>query len=185
MFSQYLQSFNQVLANAKASLKDGSSLDLDECFAQIHQVLTETRNKGRRVYLVGNGGSSAIVSHAAIDFLNACGFKAHALTDNSMLTCLANDYGYEKVFSQALETLLDPNDVLIAVSSSGNSMNIVNACIMAHEKGAQVISFSGFKSSNKLRSHGDFNLWLDDDNYGRVEIGHSLLIHHITDQLAK
>ncbi len=183
MFSTYLESFNSVLSKSSASRKDGSEFALDTCFQEVHNILLETKAAGRRVYLVGNGGSSAIVSHGAIDFLNACGFKAHALTDNSMLTCLANDYGYENVFSQALKTLLDPEDVLIAISSSGNSQNILNACAMAHEKNAHVISFSGFKPDNKLRNMGDFNFWLNDMHYGRVEIGHSLLLHYITDQL--
>ena len=102
-----------------------------------------------------------------------------------MLTCIANDYGYENVFSQPLDTLIDENDVLIAVSSSGNSMNIVNACQKAKEKGAIVLSFSGFKSDNKLRTQGDYNFWLNDMHYGRVEIGHSLLIHYITDKIEK
>ncbi|KAA3650510.1 MAG: SIS domain-containing protein [Bacteroidetes bacterium] len=185
MFSQYLNSFEKVLSETKSTLKDGVGIGLDDCFLKVNEILKETKLTGNRIYLVGNGGSSGIVSHAAVDFLNACGFKAHAITDNSLLTCIANDYGYENVFSQPLDTLIDENDVLIAVSSSGNSMNIVNACQKAKEKGAIVLSFSGFKSDNKLRTQGDYNFWLNDMHYGRVEIGHSLLIHYITDNLGK
>jgi D-sedoheptulose 7-phosphate isomerase len=183
MFSNYLNSFEKVLLNTKASQKNGTHVDLDTCFQQVIDHLLKIREKGNRVYLVGNGGSSGIVSHGAVDFLNACGFKAHAITDNSLLTCIANDYGYENVFSQPLSTLLDEGDIVIAISSSGNSMNIVNACKMARSKGAKVIGFSGFKSDNKLRTEGDYNFWLNDSHYGRVEIGHSLLLHYITDNL--
>lgn len=183
MFSDYLKSFEKVLSATKSSLRNGAEIDLDSCFQQVHELLQRTRELGNRVYLVGNGGSSGIVSHGAVDFLNACGFKAHAITDNSLLTCIANDYGYENVFSQPFATLLDKDDVVVAISSSGNSMNIVNACKMANSKGAKVIGLSGFKADNKLRSEGDFNFWLDDSHYGRVEIGHSLLLHYITDNL--
>lgn len=184
MFSEYLNQFNTVLENTVATKSNHEKTNLDELFQSIHQLLASTKEKRKSVYLIGNGGSSAIVSHGAIDFLNACGFKAYAITDNSLLTCMANDYGYENVFSQPFSTLLDQDDVVIAISSSGNSMNIVNACKMAKEKNAQVITFSGFKPENKLRSSGDLNLWLNDTNYGRVEIGHSLLLHYITDRLA-
>lgn len=184
MFQEYLNTFNSVLAETKATLANESEIDLDAAFKSINELLKTARLDKRSVYLVGNGGSSGIVSHGAIDFLNACGFKAHAITDNSLLTCMANDYGYENVFSQPFKTLIEPNDVVIAISSSGNSINIINACKMAKEKGANVISFSGFKSHNPLRSQGDFNLWLNSEHYGRVEIGHSLLLHYITDNLS-
>jgi D-sedoheptulose 7-phosphate isomerase len=184
MFKEYLNSFNSVLTETQASVENEISVDLDEAFSQINALLKETRTNRRNVYLVGNGGSSGIVSHGAIDFLNACGFKAHAITDNSLLTCMANDYGYENVFAQPFRTLIEPNDVVIAISSSGNSINIINACKVAKDKGAKVISFSGFKSHNPLRSEGHFNLWLNSEHYGRVEIGHSLLLHYITDNLS-
>lgn len=184
MFKDYLDLFNTVLSETKASINDDVSIDLDDSFKQINDLLIETRTNLRNVYLVGNGGSSGIVSHGAIDFLNACGFKAHAITDNSLLTCMANDYGYENVFAQPFRTLIEPNDVVIAISSSGNSINIINACKVAREKGAKVITFSGFKSHNPLRSEGNFNLWLNSEHYGRVEIGHSLLLHYITDNLS-
>ncbi len=183
MFSEYLNQFSSVLNNTVATDSIQKENSLDDSFQSINLLLKEVRSNRKNVYLIGNGGSSAIVSHGAIDFLNACGFKAHAITDNSLLTCMANDYGYENVFSQPFSTLLEKDDVVIAISSSGNSMNIVNACKMAKEKQAKVITFSGFKPENKLRASGDFNLWLNDNHYGRVEIGHSLLLHYITDNL--
>ena len=105
------------------------------------------------------------------------------MTDNSILTCLANDYGYEKVFSEGLKTLFTGNDMLIAVSSSGSSKNIVNAAESAIQKGGKVITFSGFRDSNPLRSLGDYNFWLNSTNYGKVEIGHAMLLHILTDEI--
>lgn len=183
-FIKYLDQFYDVLSKSSAFNSNGEELALDEAITAIVALLKNVRENRNTVYLVGNGGSSGIVSHGAIDFLNACAFKAQALTDNSQLTCLANDYGYEKVFSQALQTVVEPDDVLIAISSSGNSANILEACKTAKAKGAKVFSFSGFSKDNKLKSLGDFNIWVADEHYGRVEIGHSLLLHSITDQLA-
>lgn len=182
-FKEYLNHFSSVLEATVLTNENQEEMDLDHGFNKIVDFLNQSKNE-TTVYLVGNGGSSGIVSHGAIDFLNACKFKSMALTDNSLLTCLANDYGYENVFSQGLSTLMGNKDVLIAISSSGNSQNIINACETAQSKGATVITFSGFKADNRLRSCGHFNFWLNDQHYGHVEIGHSLLLHYITDQLA-
>ena len=181
-YAAYIDRFSAVLKDAKLTDNAGQELDLDTSFGAIVDALLTVKSNGR-VYLVGNGGSSGIVSHSAVDFVNACGFKGQALTDNSMLTCMANDYGYENVFAQPLGTLFGAEDALIAVSSSGNSANIVNAANLCKNKGGLVITLSGFSSENKLRPEGDFNFWLDANDYGIVEIGHSLLLHHLTDLL--
>lgn len=184
MFANYLDKFQSVLSQTITTDQEGRSLVLDEAFKQSVEKLKQVKANRNYVYLIGNGGSSGIVSHGGIDFLNACGFKAQALTDNSLLTCMANDYGYENVFAQPFKTLIEKGDIVIAISSSGKSENIVNACKVARQAGANLITFSGFKSDNPLRKEGDFNFWLDSPNYGIVEIGHSLLLHHIVDQLS-
>ncbi len=185
MFSSYLSDFQSVLSKTQASDSHNNVQDLDQTFENLIQSLNELKDRGGRVYLVGNGGSSGIASHAAVDFVNACGFQAQAITDNSMLTCMANDYGYEQVFAQPLRTLINKGDFLLAISSSGNSKNIINACEVAKEKGAEVLTFSGFKSENPLRKAGHTNIWLDAEHYGYVEIGHAFLIHYLTDNLPK
>ncbi len=182
MFSTYLQSFTRVLEQTKASHLE-RTMDLDQAFQKLVEEFV-SRKKQQTVYLIGNGGSSGIVSHSAVDFVNACGYRAQALTDNSMLTCMANDYGYENVFAQPFKTLIQANDVVVAVSSSGTSKNIVNACKEAKQKGAFILTFSGFKTDNDLRQLGDYNLWVDSMDYGQVEIGHALLLHYLTDQLS-
>ena len=182
MFQSYLDKFSSVLSKTVITDNKGESLGIDAGFDAIWDRF-ESLKQSNRVYLVGNGGSSGIVSHSAVDFLNACGYKGVALTDNSMLTCMANDYGYEQVFSQPLKTLFEPGDALVAISSSGSSRNIVNAAELAAERDGFVVTLSGFKTDNALRSCGDFNLWLDINDYGVVEIGHALLMHHLTDRL--
>lgn len=186
MFKNYLEKFTKTLECTLANSANSANgaIELETAFDEVTAIFEACKSKRHTVYLIGNGGSSGIASHGAIDFLNACGYKAHAFTDNSMLTCMANDYGYENVFAQPFKTFIEEGDVVIAISSSGQSLNIVEAAKLATEKGAKVVTFSGFKEDNPLRKTGEFNFWLDSKNYGIVEIGHSLLLHHITDNLS-
>lgn len=177
--NQYTNQFDKVV-NA-AIITDNNGVTIDNAFAKIVEELNTIKANGGTVYLVGNGGSSGIISHVSIDLINACKIKAQPITDNSILTCLANDYGYENVFSEALKTLITDKDLLIAVSSSGNSQNIVNAVEVANQKGAKSFTLSGFKPENALRKTGTYNLWIESMSYGYVEIGHALLLHYVTD----
>ena len=147
------------------------------------ELLESTKNTRSAIYLVGNGGSSAIAEHMAIDLTKNAALRAVAISGSPMLTTFANDYGYEKVFQKALESYADKGDVLIAISSSGNSMNILNACEAARKKEMKIITFSGFESDNLLRKKGDLNFWVDSKAFGYVEIIHNLLLHYINDAI--
>lgn len=182
MISQYLDRFSASVKATVITDREGRELQHDEAYNNLEQLLLEKKATSN-MWLYGNGGSSGIISHAAVDFMNACGFKAMALTDNSLLTCQANDFGYENVFRQPLKTLLRSGDIALGVSSSGKSPNIVNASNYARENGAYVITYSGFKSDNPLRETGDINFWLPAQDYGIVEMGHAVLIHILTDML--
>jgi D-sedoheptulose 7-phosphate isomerase len=185
MIQSYIDLFSKIISETQVTDLSGRLMDSDNAISQVADAFMKVHKAGGMVYLVGNGGSSGIISHSSIDFINACKMKAMPLTDNSILTCLANDYGYENVFSEGLKTLFTERDILIAVSSSGSSKNIRNAVSMAHEKGGKTVTFSGFKQDNPLRTMGDFNLWLDSSDYGKVEIGHALLLHILTDELCR
>ena len=147
------------------------------------ELLSVARNQKGNIYLVGNGGSAAIVSHAKTDLMNVGKIKAITLHEPAIMTCLSNDYGYEHVFSRQLEVLANTDDVLIAVSSSGQSTNILNAVETMRSKNAQVISLTGFKAENPLRQKGDLNYWINSDNYTLVEIAHLFILHHLADCL--
>jgi len=146
-------------------------------------LLTAARAQKANVFLIGNGGSAAIVSHAKTDLMNVGNIKAITLHESAIMTCLSNDYGYEHVFSRQLEILANSNDVLIAVSSSGLSENILNAVNVMQKKKAQVITLSGFNSENSLRKTGDLNYWINSNNYTLVEIAHLFVLHHLADSL--
>lgn len=146
-----------------------------------HALLIKTKNQGGKVYVIGNGGSAGIASHFAIDLLNALKIPASTLYDSNQMTCIANDYGYEYVFSNPLQTLIKPIDLLVAISSSGKSKNIINAVEVAKNAEAYVITLSGFAEDNPLRKMGELNFYLNVDDYGLVETGHFFLLHTIID----
>lgn len=148
-------------------------------------LLMKTKTQKGAVYVVGNGGSAGIASHFSIDVLNVLKIASHTLYDSNQMTCLANDYGYEKVFSIPLATMMKSGDLLVAVSSSGKSKNILQAVEEAKKKDCHCITLSGFLEDNPLRKMGDLNFWLDAPDYGLVEMGHFFLLHTIVDSFRK
>jgi len=147
-------------------------------------ILLSTSLHSANVYIVGNGGSSAVASHIITDFRNNAHLRAITLHESSVLTCFANDYGYEHSFVMQLEKIARAEDVLIAISSSGQSENILNSAIFMKSICAKVITLSGFDENNSLRKLGDINYWVDSIDYGYVEIAHLFLLHHWADCLA-
>lgn len=164
----------------------GASGQCDKYKNAFHVLVDEfTRHKKRRsqLFFIGNGGSSAIASHMTADFMKNGGMNTYSLYDNAVTTCMGNDYGYEFIFSKPLGFLLRENDLLVAISSSGNSQNIINAIETAKEKKARVITFTGFKPDNKVRQMGDINVYVPCEKYGMVESIHNLILQQIVDEI--
>ena len=138
---------------------------------------------GNKLIFVGNGGSAAIASHMATDYSKNGGIRSLALNDSSMLTCLGNDLGYHRVFAKQIELHGRNGDLVIAISSSGRSPNILNAVEAAEAAGCSVITLSGFGADNPLRDKGEVNFYIASDRYGFVEIGHLTICHAILDFL--
>jgi D-sedoheptulose 7-phosphate isomerase len=150
-------------------------------------LIEEIKNKKSNMYIIGNGGSSGIASHAANDFINMCNIKSYTFHDISVLTCLTNDYGYPSAYKKLLENFAISGDLLIAISSSGNSENILNAVksFKLIDPSNKVITLSGFNNDNKLRKMGDLNYWINSTSYGIVEISHQFILHFFADSLYK
>ena len=117
------------------------------------------------------------------DFMKNGGMKTYSLYDNAVTTCMGNDYGYEYVFSRPLEFLGQERDLLVAVSSSGNSQNIVNAITMANVKNMETVTFTGFKEDNKSRQLGKINVYVPSEKYGSVESIHNLMLQQVVDMI--
>ena len=130
-----------------------------------------------RVMFIGNGGSMGIATHMAVDFSKNGGLRATAFGDGAMLTCLGNDLGYENVFASQIEWHGRAGDVLIAISSSGKSPNILNGVKVARSRGCKIVTFSGFRDDNPLRKSGDVNFYVRAMQYGFVEVAHQAILH--------
>lgn len=179
-----IKQFSEVLARCEVTARDEVALDQEAAVLSVVQMLVRVRTARCSVYVIGNGGSAAIASHVVNDLVNVVKVRAVTLHDSSLLSCMANDYGYENAFSRVLDLMANPGDVLIAISSSGRSMNIRNAASQMINNGGIVITLSGFSRNNPLRNLGDVNFWIDSEDYGLVEVGHQFLLHNVSDRFA-
>lgn len=154
-----------------------------KALSEAINLLKETKSKKHAVFLIGNGGSMAMAEHMSVDLTKNAGLRAMALSGAPLLTAVSNDYSFSEVFQRAINNYAQTGDILIAISSSGSSMNILNGCCAARENRMKIITFSGFKDDNPLRRLGDINFWINSKAYGFVETIHSLLLHFINDAL--
>lgn len=177
----YLKNVATLADRIEATDAAGRSIGLDAATQWAIRRMHEGKRTGNKIMFVGNGGSAGIASHLAIDYTKNGGFPALAFNDGAALTCLGNDLGYEFVFSRQIEMHGRPDDLLVAISSSGNSPNILNAAAAAREGGMHVLTLSGFAADNKLRRLGDVNIYVPNALYGFVEILHLAIAHAFLD----
>lgn len=161
--------------------ENNKDVPLAEGISRFKEVAVDTSERGNRIVFIGNGGSAGVASHMATDYLKNGGLRALTHSDSALLTCLSNDLGYENVFSKSLEILNDVDDLLIVISSSGESKNVLNAAELAKKKNMKVVSLSGFEQSNSLRKLGDLNFYVPSSAYGFVEITHLTICHCVLD----
>lgn len=154
-------------------------------FLKVAELLKKTKiNKGK-VILVGNGGSAAMASHVSVDLTKMCKIRAVNFNEADLLTCFSNDYGYENWVQKALSFYADRKDLLIFISSSGESKNIINGANFAKKIGCKVVTLTGFKKTNKVKKIGHVNLWLDSKNFNFIEMTHHTWLLAIVDLIAK
>lgn len=163
-----------------------------ESMGRVVRLLAQTREKGGTIFIAGNGGSASTASHWVNDLCKATksldrrSIRAMSLSDNvSWLTALANDEGYERAFSGQLENLAQAGDVLVVISASGNSPNLLAAVEVATARGVSTVGMLGFDGGD-LRTVVDECLWVRTEKgaYGVVESVHSTLCHVVTTALA-
>lgn len=174
---KHFQKISKLLAQAKATNQSGRFLLIPKAFEMAANLIL----REGKVMIIGNGGSAAIASHLQNDLCKSVGAKAMVFNEPPLLTALSNDHGYECVFERPVQLWAQRGDLLIAISSSGESKNILAAVEAAKKLGCTVISFSGFKSTNSLRRMGNLNFYVDSDSYGDVEVSHMALVHFLTD----
>jgi len=152
---------------------------------QASDLIQRTHQHKGKIILVGNGGSAAMASHVAVDLTKAIGIRAINFNEADLITCLANDFGYEQWVVKALEYYADSADLVVLISSSGRSANILNAAKQAGKAGLNLITFSGFDHDNPLRKTGEINFWVDSRDYNVVEMTHHIWLLAIADRLLK
>lgn len=165
------------------------SLELD-AIESVVNVLAAARREGKQVFTCGNGASAALASHFAADLAKMASpgshrFKAIALTDNmSLITAWANDSGYREIFSEQLTNLLRAGDVLVAISCSGNSENVIAALELARARGGETIGLLGF-DGGRAKSLVNHAIWCTDSHYGIVEDVHYVTCHMLVNFLSR
>ena len=140
----------------------------------------------RSVYWIGNGGSAAVASHMSQDLLNACGVRSHTFNDASLITCMSNDYGVERVFKNPLAVAAREGDVLMAISSSGMSPNVVDAAQAGLEMGMTLVTLSAFSPDNRLNGlSAELSFYTPTRVYGHAELTHEAMLHSAIDVISR
>ena len=147
------------------------------------ELLLEVSGKGKKVIIAGNGGSAAMASHTAVDLTKNAQVRSINFNESDLITCFANDFGYEKWIEKSLEYYADPGDSVILISSSGSSPNILNAADKAKKMGLKLITFSGFSPDNQLRDKGDLNFYVNSQEYNIVEMSHHIWLVAMVDRI--
>ena len=179
--NSYYKDLKGLMGAIAVTDEHGNQLRFSNGIEAVTKIIQSQTSSGHKLLFIGNGGSAAISSHMATDFWKNGGMPAIAFNDASLLTCISNDFGYQHVFEKPIEMFADSGDILIAISSSGKSENIVKGLEAARAKHCQLITLSGFDSDNPLRLLGHLNFYIDSNSYGYVEIVHHSICHCILD----
>ena len=173
----YSQRFNEIQ-------KIHNNLDVKEII-KIENIIRSTKNKNKKIFVFGNGGSSSTASHFCVDLSLNLKIKAINFNEYNLITCYANDFGYENWVKKVLEKYSEKGDLLILISCSGNSMNLVNGNKFALKKKLNVLTLTGCQKNNKLRKEKNLlNLWVNSKKYNIIEIIHHMILLNIIDKLS-
>ena len=149
---------------------------------EIKEALVSAHSKGNKGLIFGNGGSAAIASHFSVDLTKNASVRCLNFNESDLITCFSNDYGFENWIAKAVEFYGDEGDVLIVISSSGKSKNMINATTAAKaKKFSKIVTLSGFEENNPLRMSGDINLWVNSKAYNFVENLHQIWLLALVD----
>ena len=148
---------------------------------EVFQIF-KNLNKKNKILIFGNGGSAAMASHVSVDLTKNAKIKCLNFNESDLITCFSNDYGYSKWMEKSIDFYGERGDILILISSSGKSKNVLRAAKAAKKKKFnKVITFSGFSKNNPLRKLGDVNFWVESNDYNQVENIHQYMLLMITD----
>jgi D-sedoheptulose 7-phosphate isomerase len=179
---EYLGALAAGLDGMVVTGRGGACVPAADAFAQWTALTREIDGRGGSVFLVGNGASAGIASHMAADALKNARLRAFTFNDPALLTATGNDLAFDQVFALPLDRLGRDGDLLISISSSGNSPNIVCALEAARARRLHIVTLSGKGADNRSRSLGDLNFYVPSPRYGWVECAHQMIVHYWLDQ---
>lgn len=181
-WDHYVAAIGSGLARLAITDKRGRTLTAAEGFGRWVEITHEVEARGQHLYLVGNGASAAMASHFAADACKNGRLRAQAFNDGALLTCTGNDLAFDQVFALPLARFARAGDMLITISSSGASPNILRALECARDMQLQVVTVSGKAEDNPSRTFGDLNFYIPTARYGLIESGHHVVLHYWLDQ---
>ncbi len=168
----YFNNFKNLLDN---------DLYLDD-LVKVKNILKKTKSNKKKIMIFGNGGSAAIASHFSVDLTKNARIRCTNYNESDLLTCFSNDFGYERWVEKAINFYGDKGDIVILISSSGKSQNMINGAKEARKKGIKkIITFTGNNKKNKLKKLGDINFWVDSKAYNHIENIHQVLLLSLID----
>lgn len=169
----YLDDFSELVKSNKVTVDQ---------LEKVANLLIDVHQQNKKALIFGNGGSAAISSHFSVDLTKNAGVRCANFNEADLITCFANDYGFERWVEKAVDFYGDEGDMLIVISSSGSSKNMLNGVKAARTgKFKAVITLSGFDTDNPLRQLGDINLWVESRAYNFVENIHQIWLLAIVD----
>jgi len=159
----------------------GRELGNEPGFRLLREITVRVRGNRGTIFLVGNGASATMASHMAADLAKNARLHTEVFSDLSLITAISNDMGYENVFSEPLSRRCRKGDMLVAISSSGRSPNVLKAVDLARRRGLTVVTLSAMKPDNPLRRKGTLNFYVPAPTYGFAESCHAVILHHWMD----
>jgi len=183
-FANRLSLLIEVLSGLQITDERGSILERQAGFEALSRLTMEAGNRHDNIFLIGNGASASMASHIAADLCKNAHLSTEVFSDSSLLTAVANDVGTDHLFAVPLRRRGKKNDILVAISSSGQSKNILEAVKTARKIGMKVITFSAMKPDNSLRKLGDLNFYVRAGSYGLAESAHAVLLHYWVDMVS-
>ncbi len=180
---EYYRNITSLISSIRVTNQVGDEIGFSHGIEVVGNLINSRIEFGHKLMFIGNGASASISSHMAADFLRNGGMQALAFNDSALLTCISNDYGYEHVFEKPIEIFARKEDIVFAISSSGESKNIVMGVNAAKLSECSVITLSGFKEDNRLCTMGDVNFYVPSEKYGLVEVVHHSICHCILDTI--
>lgn len=179
-WTEYVSELQLLLASTEFYAK-GKIISADQGFAKWTDLAGRVKENGRTVYLVGNGASASMASHFAADLAKNGRLHTQVFSDLALITAISNDMGYENVFSEPLRRRAKKGDMLLAISSSGASPNVLEAVHVAKKLDVIVVGLSAMEHTNPLRALADLSVHVPVMTYGHAETCHAAILHYWMD----